>query len=61
MEDQLKGIDDKERFRASLLLSDLLQKNIPIDETIFHNLILFFCNRLADYPSVVPVYLFITF
>ena len=57
MEKYLTSIEDKERHRATLLLGDLfqfLQNKVSYPAAVLHLFVIFFCHRLADYPSVIP-------
>jgi hypothetical protein len=55
----LTSTDDKERSRATLLVATLLgdqqvYSHRLINSSILHLLVIFFCRRLADYPSILP-------
>eukprot|EP01041_Mallomonas_annulata_P004859 gene4859-9684_t len=54
MEKPLTTTDDKERFRATLLLAELLTEHVMSNSTVIHHVITFLNNRLSDYPSIVP-------
>jgi DNA repair/transcription protein MET18/MMS19 len=56
LEVQLTSTDDKERNRATLLLAELLHRKqtAPLEAAVVHLLVVFFCHRLSDYPSVIP-------
>jgi hypothetical protein len=56
LETALTSADDKERHRATLLFADLLSDHptLTFSSAVVHLLIVFFCRRLSDYPSLVP-------
>ena len=57
LEKYLTSSNDQERNRASLLLADLLDHSalqLYLPTAAVHLLVVFFCHRLSDYPSVLP-------
>jgi hypothetical protein len=56
LEGPLTSVDDKERNRSTLLLAELLNDHpqLTFSSAVIHLLIVFFCRRLSDYPSLVP-------
>lgn len=56
MGSQLTSNDDKERNRATLLLSDLFQvyPSNSLSPVEVHLFVVFFVRRLSDYPSISP-------
>ena len=54
----LTSDDEASRHRATLLLADLLavipRSALSFDGAVLHLLVVFFCRRLGDYPSVIP-------
>lgn len=55
-EKYLVSSDDKERYRATLLIADILHFNSSLDlnSSTIHLLIVFFNQRLSDYPTIIP-------
>ena len=57
LEKYLTSSVDQERHRASLLLAELLDRSASqlfLPATAVHLLMVFFCHRLSDYPSILP-------
>ena len=55
-EQYLTSTDDKQRYRSTLLIAEILKSNPSFDlnSSVIHLLISFFNQRLSDYPSIVP-------
>ena len=55
-EQYLTSTDDKQRYRSTLLIAEILNSNPSLDlnSSVIHLLISFFNQRLSDYPSIVP-------
>lgn len=55
-EKYLVSTEDKQRYRASLLLANILYSNSMLDlnSSTIHLLIVFFNQRLSDYPTIMP-------
>lgn len=55
LEPSLTSDDEKERNRATLLLSELFSyEKLSITSPVIHLFVIFFCRRLNDFPSFPP-------
>lgn len=56
LESALISDQEKKRYRGTLLLSDLLLQvsSFPLNSAVIHLLVVFFNQRLSDYPSIIP-------
>ena len=56
MQPQLSSEDDKVRHRATLLLAEIFEEktDMVMKPAVLHLFVVFFCNRLRDYPSLTP-------
>jgi DNA repair/transcription protein MET18/MMS19 len=56
LESFLTSSVDKIRYRATLLLADVLHSNpeLSLNSAVIHLLVSFFNQRLTDYPSIIP-------
>lgn len=56
LESALISGKEKERYRGTLLLSDLLLQvtSCTLNGAVIHLLVVFFNQRLSDYPSIIP-------
>jgi hypothetical protein len=56
MQPQLSSDDDQTRHRATLLLAEIFENrtDMVMKPAVIHLFVVFFCNRLQDYPSLTP-------
>ena len=57
MQESFSSEDDRHRHRAALLLAEILNEkgyNLSLKPAVVHLFVVFFCHRLADYPSLIP-------
>lgn len=56
MEPFLVSVVDSDRNKATLLLAEIFRTKVdlPLNGTVIHLYIVFFSQRLTDYPSIIP-------
>jgi hypothetical protein len=58
LQNLLTNVNDKIRNRSTLLLAEIINKidinQLHFDGQVLNLLIIFFCRRLGDYPSILP-------
>lgn len=56
IENYLTSTEDRERYRSTLLVAEILHANsaMSLNSSVIHLLVVFFDQRLSDYPTIVP-------